>query len=144
MALTTFGAIMTFAAEMVRQTEEVYRSAVQKARDPALGDVLKELLAEEGKNRSLMERTRREHVTEMILEPISGLDQEAYEIKPGSEEQAGDADLLRDSVAREETEARFFRDCSAKIPLPEVAGIFRKIARKKDANIARLKGFKLG
>lgn len=130
---------MGFAAEIVRQGEETYRVAVEMAKDPGLRDGLKDLLTEETKNRSLMERTRREHVTEMILEPISGLHQEEYEIRVEIPQQAEDADLLKIALMREEGEMRFFNDCAARIPLPEVAGIFRKVARKKGSNVKKLK-----
>jgi rubrerythrin len=143
MALTTFGAIMGFAAEMVRQGEETYRVAVQRAKDPGLRDGLKDLLAEETKNRSLMERTRREHVTEMILEPITGLRQEEYEIEVQVPAGAVDCDLLKIALAVEEKELKFFKECSAKIPLPEVANIFRKVARKKESNLTRLRSLVL-
>ena len=76
MTLSTFGAIMGFAAEMVQQTETLYKTMVQKAKNPLLREALQVLLEEERKNYSLMERTRRENVTEMILEPIAGLDAE--------------------------------------------------------------------
>jgi len=139
MALTTFGAVMGFAAEMVRRGEDTYRVAIEKAKDPGLKNGLKELFLEEGKNRSLMERARREHVTEMILEPITGLHEEEYVIKNEIPQDASDGDLLKIALLREEGELRFFSDCSGKIPLPEVAGIFRKIARKKGSNVTRLK-----
>jgi len=38
MALTTFGAIMGFAAGMVKRGQEVYQSALGKAKVPALRD----------------------------------------------------------------------------------------------------------
>ena len=78
MALSTFGAIMGFAAEMVQQTEDIYKTMVQKTKDPALRETLEALLGEEGKNHSLMEKTRRENVTEIILEPIAGLHRGDY------------------------------------------------------------------
>jgi len=59
MALTTFGAIMGFAAEITGQAEEVYKTLAQKAKGPTLREVLQVLSAEEGKSRSLMEKTRR-------------------------------------------------------------------------------------
>jgi rubrerythrin len=48
--------------------------------------------------------------------------------------------LLRIALSVEETQRKFFSDCSAKIPLPEVARIFQKVARKKESNLLRLKG----
>jgi hypothetical protein len=139
MALTTFGAIMGFAAEMLRRTGEVYQVAVNKAQSPALREVLQGLLTEEGKNQSLMEKTRRENVTEMILEPISGLRQEDYEIEMGISDQAADSDLLRIALTLEEKERKFFADASAKVSLPEVARTFRKMVQKKESNLMKLR-----
>ena len=36
-----------------------------------------------------------------------------------------------------------FSDVSSKVPLPEVARIFRKIAQKKEENLAKLQGLAL-
>jgi len=51
--------------------------------------------------------TRREHVTEMILEPIAGLRQEDYEMEVLVPEQTNDADLLRIVSVVEETQGNF-------------------------------------
>jgi hypothetical protein len=40
MALSTFGAIMGFAAEMVQRTETFYKTMVQRAKNPILGEAL--------------------------------------------------------------------------------------------------------
>ena len=138
MALTTFGAIMGFAGEIVGQTEEAYKALAQKAKDSALKEVLQILLGDEKKNRSLMEKTRRENVTEMILEPITGLREEDYELSLKVQDRMGDADLLKAALVLEEREKRFFHDASSKVSLPEVARIFRKIVQKKEDNIAKL------
>lgn len=138
MALTTFGAIMGFAAEITGQTGEIYKTLAQKAKDLTLREVLQVLSAEEGKSNSLMEKTRRENVTEMILEPITGLHQEDYGIDLKVVDQMEDAGLLRAALILEEREKKFFQDASAKVPLPEVARIFRKISQKKDQNVGKL------
>ncbi len=46
-----------------------------------------------------------------------------------------DADLLRAALILEEREKKFFSDVSIKVPLPEVARIFRKMAQKKQENL---------
>ena len=138
MALTTFGAIMGFAAEIVGQTEDTYKALVRKATDSALKEALQILLGEEKKNRTLMEKTRRENVTEMILEPITGLRQEDYELSLTVQDRIGDADLMKAALVLEEREKKFFMDASSKVSLPEVARIFRKIVQKKENNIAKL------
>ncbi len=49
-----------------------------------------------------------------------------------------DTGLLKAALMLEGREKRFFRDASAKVPLPEVARIFRKVAQKKEDNLTRL------
>lgn len=139
MALTTFGAVMGFAAEMAGKTGEIYNLLAQKTKDSTLQEVLKVLSAEEKKNHALMGKTRRENVTEMILEPISGLHREDYEIDLNLLDQMEDADLLKRALVLEERGKKFFWDASARVPLPEVSRIFRKMAQKKEENLAKLK-----
>ena len=143
MALTTFGAIMGFAAEMAGKTEEIFKTFVSKAKNQGLREVLQGLAEEDAKNHGLMVRTRRENVTEMILEPVAGLQQEDYEIDLNVPELTEDADLLKAALIIEERQRRFFRDVSLKVPLPEVARIFRKAAQKKEENLIRLQGLGL-
>lgn len=143
MSLTTFGAIMGFAAEMVGETENTYKALVEKAKHPVLRETLQSLLNEAGKNRSLMEQTRRENVTEMILEPISGLDPEDYRIDLKVMDSAEDMDILKTALRLEERERKFFHDVSSKVPLPEVARIFRKITQRKEKNIEHLQSLRL-
>jgi rubrerythrin len=139
MALSTFGAIMGFAAEMIQQTETLYKTMVQKAKEPVLKEALQVMLEEEGKNHSLMEKTRRENVTEIILEPVTGLQQGDYEVEMKGMDQAQEEDLLKMALILEEREQRFFNDVSDKLPFPEVARIFRKMAQKKEKSIAKLR-----
>jgi len=134
---------MGFAAEITGQTGEIYKTLAQKAKDLTLREVLQVLSAEEGKSHSLMEKTRRENVTEMILEPISGLHQEDYGIDLKVVDPMEDADLLRAALVLEEREKKFFNDVSIKVPLPEVARIFRKMTQKKQENLAKLQSLTL-
>lgn len=143
MALSTFGAIMGFAAEIARVAGETYQALSEKARDPVPKATLKDLAGEAAKNQSLMEKTHRENVTEMILEPITGLHEEDYEVDLKEWGQAEDTDLLKIALLLEERGNRFFRDASAKVPLPEVARIFRKIGQRKEENLTKLQSLGL-
>jgi hypothetical protein len=143
MALSTFGAIMGYAGEIVKQTEEAYQGLIPKAKNPALKQVLQVLAGEEKKNQSLMERTRRENVTEMILEPITGLHQEEYEVDLTGMALKDDADLIKVALILEERAKRFFSDASAKVPLPEVARTFRRLCQKKEEDVAKLQNLGL-
>jgi len=142
MALTTFGAIMGFAAEMAKRKEELYKSLAQKTKDSALREILEVLSGEESKNYALMMKTRRENVTEMILEPITGLHQEDYEVDLKGTESMEDAIIVKAALMLEERDEKFFQDASTKVPLPEVARIFRKVAQKKEDNLAKLQGLR--
>ena len=143
MALTTFGAIMGFAAETAEKVNEIYKTLSQEARDSGLRDILRVLTEEEEKNRALMMRTRRENVTEMILEPVAGLRQEDYEIDLKVADLKEDTDILRAAMMLEERGKRFFHDASLKVPLPEVARVFRRMAQKKGENLLKLQGLGL-
>ena len=143
MTLSTFGAIMGFAAELVKQAEDHYRALALRAKDSTLKEVLEALSSEELRNHALMMRVRRENVTEMILEPVSGLHREDYEMDPKVHDHREDAEIIRVALILEERGKKFFQDASVKVPLPEVARIFRKVAQKKDENLQRLQGLGL-
>lgn len=138
MALTTFGAIMAFAVDMVTQTGEHYKTLARHATKAALKENLEELAREETKSRARIEETRRLNVTEIMLEPVTGLHEEGYEIEMKISDPPADTNLLEMAVALEEREKRFFQDASARVPLPEVARFFRKIVSKKESNLSRL------
>jgi len=143
MALSTFGAIMGFAAEMVEKAGETYEALSEKARNPTFKASLKELAGEAAKHHSLMEKTRRENVTEMILEPITGLHEDDYGLELKGLSQTEDTDLLKIALLLEGRSERFFQDASSKVPLPEVARIFRKVGQKKGENLTRLQSLGL-
>jgi len=139
MALTTFGAIMGFAAEMAAKTYEYYKELAVRATDAGLKGSIEELAREEAKTRARLEEMRRLNVTEMILEYVSGLHGEDYHINVDISDSPGDTRVLETAVALEEREKRFFSDASDKVPLPEVARYFRKMVAKKEQNLSRLK-----
>jgi rubrerythrin len=139
MALTTFGAIMGFAAEMSVKAEAIYKNMVQKGKDPKLRGTFEAFAAEEGKNHAVIVKARRENVTEMILEPVSGFQSEDYEINLMVLDSMPDTELLKAARILEEKGKRFFADASSKVPLPEVSRIFRKLAHKKEENLIKLK-----
>ncbi len=143
MSLSTFGAIMGFAAEMVGQAEDAYMTLVKQAKAPILQKTFQSLLNEARKHRSLMEQTRRENVTEMILEPITGLNQDDYQIDLKMADSTAEGDLLKTALMLEERDRKFFYDASSKLPLPEASRIFRKIAQKKERNLDHLHAIKL-
>lgn len=144
MALNTFGAIMGFAGQITGDALAAYRKALEGVKDPALKEMLDALAREEEKNCALMEQARRENVTEMILEPVTGLERDDYALNADPACGTADADFLKAALILEERAEKFFREAAARVPLPEVARIFRKVARKKEGNCTALKSLRLG
>jgi hypothetical protein len=144
MSLNTFGAVMNFTAEIFRRSADFYRTAASKARDPKLRESLHGLQKEAEKHQSLMEQIRRENVTEMILEPVSGLAAEEFRGIPQLRENALDGDFLRAAVEIESGQQIFLAQASARVCLPEAARAFRKISDKKKTNLACLLSLKIG
>ncbi|MEW5759465.1 MAG: hypothetical protein AB1779_01710 [Candidatus Thermoplasmatota archaeon] len=102
--LTTFGAVMKFAIELEETCIKNYEAQ-------------NKLLYEKHKKRkSLLEKIRRERLNEILLEPITGLNANDYEIKNISE--------------MEEKIGKFYADLSkiARAFSPEVSRIFEKLS----------------
>ena len=95
--LNTFGAILTYAIELEARLAEYYAGS---------GDAALAKAAE--KRRKKLERTRRENVVEITLEPIAGLDAADYALELDDDTAAGQA-------AAAETAMRFYRDVAPKI-----------------------------
>jgi len=77
MELATFGAIMTFALEMEKQAADFYTEAAHGE----LEEIFSSLALDSRKRMKRLERTRREGVAEMILEPITGLNGDDYRVE---------------------------------------------------------------
>ena len=132
MALGTFGAIISFALELEEGAGAVY----ERLLDTGLSSAIGPLLQGSQKRLSRLKRTRQELVTEMILEPITGVDGDAYETPPptGSTE----ADLLKQAVCMESIMHRFYSDTASVIPMKQVERAFLRLAKENQTRIAKL------
>ncbi|MEW6568922.1 MAG: hypothetical protein AB1449_12310 [Chloroflexota bacterium] len=130
---------MGFASQVVSQSARFYETACNRAEGAELKRVLKVLWDEALIDEATMEQARREYVTEMILEPIAGLRREDYEVRMEDLTPGTDAEALKTALLLEERDQRFFQDSAARLPLPEVARLFRKAARRKGENVAKLR-----
>jgi rubrerythrin len=133
MELATFGAIMTFAMELEKQAADFYT----KSGHVTLDEIFNGLALDTNKRIKRVERTRREGVAEMILEPITGFNSNAYDVEltPGSVEK----ELLEQAIILEETTRRFYFDAAKKIPVREVARTFERMAKENVRRLAILK-----
>lgn len=129
MQLGTFGAIMTFAMQLEEQGVTLYGQEPPSLQE----EVRAELLRGSRKRLKRLERAKREGVAEMILEPISGLEDSQYQV-----EKSGDS--LETAMRFEAVCARYYREAAEKLPILEISRLFRRMAEENDARKALLRG----
>jgi hypothetical protein len=130
MELGTFGLIMSFAMDFEEAALVMYG-------DPDLGvpaELVDELIRGNKKRLKRLERGRREGVVEMVLESITGLDGDDYQVKSS----AGGS--LARAVEFEEVSARFYKDAAAKLPIREISRMFLRLAEENEKRHDRLSG----
>ena len=139
MPLTNFGAILNFAETVEQDDMDFYR----KASSTAAGEpyrLLFEMFAKEGKkNISLVQRTRRENVTEMILEPIRDFVRDSYQLRVENADGLDSTAILTAAVALENRAIRYYSDAAEKIrALPEVSRALKNLAKKRTQRLGQV------
>ena len=139
MPLTNFGAILNFA-ETVEQDDMVFYR--QASENPTAGphQELFETFAKEGKKHlSLVQRTRRENVTEMILEPIRDFVRDSYQLRVENADGLDSPAILTAAVAMERRAIRYYSDAAEKIrALPEVSRALKTLAKKRAQRLGQV------
>jgi rubrerythrin len=139
MPLNNFGSILTFAEEMEGRNLVFYESA---AGNPACADLALQFrqLAQDGRKQvQTIQRTRRENVTEMILEPIRDFFRAPYVKEFEDPADRSREAVLSDARAIEATAEAFYRTAMEKISaLPEVARALKTIGKKHTTHCQQL------
>ena len=139
MPLENFGSILNFAEELETQDQEFYETV---AGNPACSEhkqMFEQFAADAKKNVITVQRTRRENVTEMILEPIKD-----FVRAPFCEEcEAAPSMTVEDAITAanrlEDRAVRYYTEAAAKIKaLPEVARALKLIGKKHKAHSEKL------
>lgn len=139
MPLTNFGAVLNFAETLEREDMDFYRHAVQHPHVGLRAELFASLAGESQKHVALVQRTRRENVTEMILEPIQGLSRDSYRMAVGDLHGMDGQAVMEAALGLEERAIRYYNDAAEKIrALPEVARALKTLAKKRTKRIARL------
>ncbi|MFX0092919.1 MAG: hypothetical protein ACFFBD_14265 [Candidatus Hodarchaeota archaeon] len=128
MSLTQFGSIMTFAINLENQLAKFYDEVAET------GGIHAEEFSRRAnacrKRKRKLERSRRENITEMTLEPIAGLNADNYAL-----------DLANDSLtsinAIEKIVIRFYTDVAPKINVLESRRILER-CKKEHSNLSEL------
>ena len=139
MPLTNFGAILNFAETVEQDDMEFYRVASSTAAGEPYR-LLFEMFAKEGKkNIALVQRTRRENVTEMILEPIRDFVRDSYQLRVDDADGMDSTAILTAAVALENRAIRYYSDAAEKIrALPEVSRALKTLAKKRTQRLGQI------
>jgi rubrerythrin len=132
MNLATFGAVLSFAINLEGQAALFYANAGTGK----LQDVFQDLAKSSQKRANRIERTRQEGISEMILEPIMGINGDDYQIQLSVD--SDDSTLLEQAISLEELSIRFYRDAAQKLPIREVIRTFIRLADENAKRKERL------
>ena len=140
MNLGTTGAIFSFALKREAEIGVFYSTYLSIIDSSKLRDAFVLLKKEQQKRERLLNRFRRENVTEMILEPIHDFESESFELTTTIQESLDDSILHEHAIKVEENSHSFFLKASEKTTfLPEVSDEFKRLSNKAEKNISMLK-----
>ena len=139
MPLENFGSVLNFAEELETQDQEFYEAV---AANPACSDhkqLFEQFAANAKKNVKTAQRTRRENVTEMILEPIKDFVRAPYcEVCLAAPSMTVE-DALASAKRLEARAVRYYTEAAAKIKaLPEVARALKLLGKKHNGHREKL------
>jgi len=139
MPLKNFGSILNFAAELEAADQGFYQAAAANPAGAKYKEILQELAVEKKKNETLMLRTCRESVCEMILEPIVDFTRQPFvSDREGADKMSLDL-LLSKAIQLEAKAHQFYTEAAGKIvALPEVARALTRNAKRRAADKQRL------
>lgn len=140
MSLKNFGGVLEYAIELEKNDADFFRKAAENPDCSELQELLERFEREDRKNVKALTRARQENVTEMILEPVQGLDEQDYLGERPDPASMSRADVL-DAVGRLEDNAqRFYLEAAERIKsLSDVGRTFQRLAKKRKARSENLK-----
>ena len=127
MELKNFGSIMGFAAELEAADKAFYETAATNPACVQFKDLLEAFAKDEKKNEKNMLRARREHVTEMVLEPIPDFTSEPFVSDRQVPPHMGLEQIIARALELEEKAQRFYNQASEKTKgLAEISRVLAK------------------
>ena len=139
MPLTNFGAVLNFAETLEKDDVGFYTGAAETVAAEAHHALFEALVREGRKNIAMVQRTRRENVTEMILEPIQGLARGSYQVAIDNANTMDTKAIVSAAIALEQRAIRYYSDAADKIrALPEVSRALKTLAKKRNKRLGQL------
>lgn len=139
MPLINFGSILSFAEELENQELTFYSDAVLNEACSMYSETFSQFAKEAQNNIKNIQRTRRENVTEMILENIDGFTRQPYCAECGLAAEMDAATTLETARMLEERSVRYYSAAAEKLKSqPEVARALKLIGKKHIARQGKL------
>jgi len=139
MPLENFGSILNFAEQLEKQDQDFFAAAAENPECADFKEIFTQFAVDSGKNIKTVQRTRRENVTEMILEPIRDFVRAPY-CEECAEAGSMSAEAALATANRLVDRAqRYYTEAAEKIKaLPEVARALKTIAKKHKVHREKL------
>ncbi len=139
MPLENFGSVLNFAEELENQDQEFYEAVAGNPACSGHKQLFEQFAANAKKNVKTVQRTRRENVTEMILEPIKDFVRAPYcEVCQAAPSMTVE-DALASAKRLEDRAVRYYTEAAAKIKaLPEVARALKLLGKKHNGHLDKL------
>jgi rubrerythrin len=139
MPLENFGSILNFAEELERRDQAFYSILASNPSCSQHKDLFDQFAVDAKKNVKHVQRTRRENVTEMILEPIKNFTREPFcEACEGADSMTV-VDALQAANRLEQRAESYYLEAAGKIrALPEVARALKTLAKKRRVHLEQL------
>ncbi len=139
MSLTSFGSVLSFAEEIEIQDSAFYSAVLNNPESAGVKSLIESFIKESKKNIVIIQRTRRENVTEMILEPIQDFSSEPFCIKEEDPENMSAEQVLEKIKSVENRSIEYYTAASKKMKsLPEVANALRLLGKKHNKRLNKV------
>ena len=131
--LGTFGAIIKFALNLENTASAFYESAIKIITNQTLNELFEKLYQRKQKRIHILTRVRRENVTETILEHITGLNSDDYELISPPTSEIDEQNLCNSAARMEGIALDFYNAAAIKIGfLYEAADAFERLSEENN------------
>lgn len=143
MPLISFGAILTFAETIEKENKAYYQKAVSQLSDKDMIAFAEQTVKGKEKQIKVIQRVRRENVSEMILEPIKDFTRGSFLLPSDRFDDISPDGFISAALALEERNLQYYTKAAKKIKaLPEVATALKQLAKKQKNLVKTLETMK--
>ena len=139
MPLENFGSILNFAEELESRDQAFFEVVAANPACAEYKEIFEQFAADAKKNVKTAQRTRRENVTEMILEPVKDFIRAPFCEECQGADAMSATEALETARRLEDRAERYYTKAAEKIKAqPEVARALKLIGKKRKAHSDRL------